>query len=274
MKQVALSFIVFLAVSLSACAIAPTDLSGINVGATRATVEDVLGKPVESMQSDTGRIDVYKYNKGYTPTASSMPRHDLDMAILTFPFWIPLLPIVHERQREDIDIIYGPDDTVVHHGTGLTKQQAEKALQEFLKAKQEFLKAEQKAKQEFLKAEQGDADAQYHVSRRYGAKGWKWLCLAANQGHNRAQYSMGDYYQWGQNWPIVAYDFEAVEADYVHAYMWYSLAASNRYDPAESKGDLLAEIMTPEQAAEGKRLAAEWKPGDCGAEGSPTKSAG
>jgi len=30
--------------------------------------------------------------------------------------------------------------------------------------------------------------------------------------------------------------------------------------------DDLAEQMTPEQIAEAKRLAAEWKPGDCGAE--------
>ncbi len=71
MKRVVLSLIGFLAVLLSACAIPPTDLSGIKVGATRATVEGVLGKPVKSMQTDSGRIDTYKYSMSYTPTGGS-----------------------------------------------------------------------------------------------------------------------------------------------------------------------------------------------------------
>ncbi len=59
MKRVALSSIVVLAALLSACEIAPTDTSGIKVGATRATVEGVLGKPVKSVQTDSGRIATY-----------------------------------------------------------------------------------------------------------------------------------------------------------------------------------------------------------------------
>ena len=273
MRLLSLITVILIGLSAQGCSFAiegmdiePTDLSAIKVGATREQVESVLGKPIASEPTESGKIVTYLYDQG--AAGKEFDAEDLNEYLKMYgPFWEPILtPIAliarHERikeQRGHLKVIYGMDDTVVYYGTGLTKQQAEKALQEFLKAKQEF-----------LKAEQGDAEAQYHVSRRYGAKSWKWLCLVANQGHNRAQYSMGDYYLWGQNWPIIvvmtdggAYDFGAVEADYVHVYMWYSLAASNGYDPAESKRDLLAEKMTPEQAAEAERLVQEWKPGSC-----------
>ncbi|MCZ6609213.1 MAG: hypothetical protein O7A66_04310, partial [Alphaproteobacteria bacterium] len=55
---------------MAACAIQRTDLSPIKVGATRATVESLLGSPGKSMQTDSGRIDTYKYNMGYTPPPS------------------------------------------------------------------------------------------------------------------------------------------------------------------------------------------------------------
>ena len=58
------------AIAVAACAIESTDLSPIKVGATRAKVERVLGKPVKSRQTDSGKIDTYKYNKGWYPRRS------------------------------------------------------------------------------------------------------------------------------------------------------------------------------------------------------------
>ncbi len=123
MKRAALSLIVFLAVPLSACAIAPTDLSGIKVGAKRATVQDVLGKPVESMQTESGRNDTYKYNRGYTPTGTTVGSGGGCLPLDTYCALGALIvvavvaPITHairyERQRENIEITYGPQDTVV-----------------------------------------------------------------------------------------------------------------------------------------------------------------
>ena len=126
MKRAALSLIVFLAVPLSACAIAPTNLSGIKVGAKRATVQDVLGKPVESMQTESGKIDTYKYNRGYTPTEPTRPTggpgsgclpHDGYCALGALIVVAVVAPIAHiiryERQREDIEVTYDPQDTVV-----------------------------------------------------------------------------------------------------------------------------------------------------------------
>ncbi len=123
MKRVALSMIVFLAVLLSACAIPPTDLSGIKVGATRATVEGVLGKPVKSMQTDSGKIDTYKYNRGDTPTRGSggghpvQPIDDPHVAVGVLIVLAVVAPIAYDirfkRQREDIEVTYDSEDTVV-----------------------------------------------------------------------------------------------------------------------------------------------------------------
>ncbi len=64
-----------------------------------------------------------------------------------------------------------------------------------------------------------------------------------------------------------------VKLDRVRAYMWHSLAAGNDDDAWPSFiRDYLSNQMTPEQIAEAKRLAAEWKPGDCGAEDRTAKS--
>jgi len=59
-----------------------------------------------------------------------------------------------------------------------------------------------------------------------------------------------------------------VPQDYIQAYMWYNLAASN------SRGDLrllavkgrnqAAKEMTPEDLSEAQRLASEWKPKSSG----------
>jgi hypothetical protein len=42
--------------------------------------------------------------------------------------------------------------------------------------------------------------------------------------------------------------------------MWYNLAAARGHKIGRKNRDLLAEKMTPEQIAEARRLAREWKP--------------
>ena len=132
MKWVALSLILLLAALLSACAIAPTDTSDIKFGATRATVEGVLGKPVKSMQTDTWRIDTYKYNKGYTPSSGSGGgRDNIHPGVLIMAAVIA--PIAHgiryADQRGDIEVAYGPDDTVIYHGSIGSARLIERARQ-------------------------------------------------------------------------------------------------------------------------------------------------
>ena len=123
-------------------------------------------------------------------------------------------------------------------------------------------------------AENGEPEAQFQLYTRDkpDGKSLTWLCLAADQGHAPAQEELGDLHVkgLGQAWREAG----LVELDHVRAYMWYSLAAANGEPPVGLTRDDFADHMTPEQIAEAERLAAEWKPGDCGAEGSPTKSTG
>jgi hypothetical protein len=41
-----------------------TDLGTVQIGTSRQAVEDVLGRPVTGYDSNAGRVETYKYNKG------------------------------------------------------------------------------------------------------------------------------------------------------------------------------------------------------------------
>jgi hypothetical protein len=51
-----------------------TDLSSVHVGTSRRAVEDVLGRPMTGYNSNAGRVETYKYNKGIEP------KGDLDLS--------------------------------------------------------------------------------------------------------------------------------------------------------------------------------------------------
>ncbi len=74
--------------------------------------------------------------------------------------------------------------------------------------------------------------------------------LLANQGHAQAQVNLGILYSQGRGVP----------KDYVTAYSWYTLAASQGDDLAEKFKDYLEKSMPLEQLAEAQRLAREWNP--------------
>lgn len=82
------------------------------------------------------------------------------------------------------------------------------------------------------------------------AEGAKWNLYAAERGDDRYQYRIGLMYEEGRGVP----------RDYVRAYMWYSLAVTNGWEPGAHDRDQIAEKMTPDQIAEAQRLAKEWKP--------------
>jgi len=74
--------------------------------------------------------------------------------------------------------------------------------------------------------------------------------LAAERGLADAQFNLGIMYGNG----------EGVTQGYVQAYMWLRLAAVLGHETARKNRDLIEKKMTPEQLAEAKRLAREWKP--------------
>jgi len=108
------------------------------------------------------------------------------------------------------------------------------------------------------KAESGNPDDQFHLGLHYqqGQHGFpkdyseaaKWYRKAAEQGHAGAQLYLGVY-------------LCNVKQEVVEAYKWFELAKhGNDMDEvaaAESQNQLVAH-MTPEQIAEGQKLASEF----------------
>lgn len=115
-----------------------------------------------------------------------------------------------------------------------------------------------------LAAEQGHAPAQYSLGLLYfrgrgvdgdDAAAARWYRAAAEQGHAPAQAALSSLYAYGAG----------IEEDPVLASMWIELAWRASLDGgdwrlyARQRAEL-AEWLTPEQTAEGRRLAREWAP--------------
>jgi uncharacterized protein len=73
----------------------------------------------------------------------------------------------------------------------------------------------------------------------------RWYRLAAEQGHNQAQYNLGVAYQTG----------DGVIADPVLALMWFSIAAANGHIAGADWLEKQAARMTPADTSEAQRNA-------------------
>ncbi|MBF0141074.1 MAG: SEL1-like repeat protein [Magnetococcales bacterium] len=76
------------------------------------------------------------------------------------------------------------------------------------------------------------------------------VCDAAEQGDAMAQYNLGMMYLTGRGIPF----------NYVQAYAWLSLAASQQHRNARKDLKFVAARMTLEQIAQAKELVRNWKP--------------
>ena len=98
----------------------------------------------------------------------------------------------------------------------------------------------------------GSLEAEFELASQLGLssdEGWIWLCRAADDGHARARFLVGLWY-------------ERYLLNQVHAYKWYSLADKDNYCASESKKRLFITI-TLEELDEANHLIAVWKPGEC-----------
>ncbi len=114
------------------------------------------------------------------------------------------------------------------------------------------------------RALKGDTEAQYDLGKNYetGRIGLKkdlvqaehWYHMAADQGDPFAQAGLAILYQFGKG----------VKVDLVEACMWYTLASNgSKGGDHESIADMLDDVtklMTPDQIAEARKRAREWKP--------------
>lgn len=104
-----------------------------------------------------------------------------------------------------------------------------------------------------LAAEEGYAFGQnnlgaFYFSAKDYEEGVKWFLLAAQQGYVDAQIALGNFYYLGNGVP----------QDYAQAFAWLSMAADQGNQEAVKFYSDLLKVMTPEQIAEGQRLAREY----------------
>jgi TPR repeat protein len=107
-------------------------------------------------------------------------------------------------------------------------------------------------------AEQNYAPAQFKLGLSYTnrdgvadqVEAVKWLRKAAEQNYAEAQFNLSVCYDNG----------EGVAEDYVEAYKWRRLAATQGDEDAKKAMTALENKMTPEQIAEGQKLAGNFKP--------------
>ncbi|MGP8200954.1 MAG: trypsin-like peptidase domain-containing protein [Limisphaerales bacterium] len=144
-------------------------------------------------------------------------------------------------------------------------------------------------------ARQGDAAAQYSVgfncmegngTAKDEMEGARWYRKAAEQGYDAAQLNLGNCYQMGKgveqnlteavkwfhrsalqgdpagqfNLAMFYLNGAAVAKDYVIAYQWFNLAAAQGLAEAKAHVAELEQHMTPEQIADGQRLATTFVP--------------
>jgi TPR repeat protein len=115
------------------------------------------------------------------------------------------------------------------------------------------------------RAAAGDAEAQFSLGKNYeaGRSGLRknyaeaasWYRKSAVQGNAYAQASLGILYHSGKGLP----------RDDVQSEMWLIIAADHVLpddrDTIVEMRESVARHLTPEQVAEARRLAREWKPG-------------
>jgi TPR repeat protein len=118
-------------------------------------------------------------------------------------------------------------------------------------------------------AETGDAEGEYQLGMSYccgygpghtDTIARKWLCRAALQGHEKAQYQLARMYGYGiKKRPI------SMPQTMDYAYLWYGLAAAQGDQLAVGYLAALGQSMTPQQIARAR----EWQSrpavvADCG----------
>lgn len=106
-------------------------------------------------------------------------------------------------------------------------------------------------------SEMGMRQAQYNLGQLYAKElsppnyreAFRWFRESAEKGHVEGQYNTCHMYSAG----------DGVTRNEVQAYMWCDIAARSGHGVAQSNRDHIAKRMSPEQIAQARELAVQWR---------------
>ena len=260
MRSIAAALILIGCLFIAGCVVVPgvepTDLSSVREEtATRAEVETALGEPELSHATDEGRIDVYLYDRG----AETEIEDNLGQAVFIFPLVWATTPFIYAHkvgeQESYLTVVYDQQDRVVDYATWPNAETPEEAITSYerrVKSEAErHAKAEACAKDLAKGVRECDAEAMYELAYKLNdlSKAWRFYCVSAHHGHDKARYALGNYYRWGRG---------LISPEPVRAYLWYTLAGET--EKSLQFKEQVVSAMTPDQIAEAERLVVEWKP--------------
>ena len=216
-----------LALALSGCSaivahigIEATDVGEIEAGASRETVERLLGPPVDTITSKFGTAEIYEYDRGRRPGRPedfgllhrSEPVADGAMGyvlfyLLTQPYWMTEL---YNEQKGEIAVYYDGDDIVVATvASGIDEEVAGEVV-----------------------------------------------IKKASCGNPVSLYDIGRGYELG----ISAIYHRPIAEQPVEAYFWYTLAANRGLGAARGKVERLEATLSESDMAWAEQRATEWEP--------------
>jgi hypothetical protein len=231
MKSLFSSLLVSVSLVLQGCAaisgVEPTDLSQVKLGADRQSIETVLGKPIETAETDLGLAAVYKYNKGGPPVIG--PR--------LFPYFL-LIPFLWPFAEHD------------------ARSQQERLLTILYDQEGQMVSAFWDDQLEALRGvAQGDVHTIFELGKRSRPGSdlqFLWYCHAAQKNHVVAQYLLAArFYESGA---------EQVGRDLKKAYFWYSLASKNGDETASSRLGRLKPQLNATDILDADILVKVWRP--------------
>jgi len=219
-----IAILVVAAISLYGCSgnIEQETVRSIEIGTSRAEVEEILGEPVTSEETSVGIIHTYSFNIDANES-SSLPDNyggcvgPCAMAQLVN---LPVTLLVDASgafdEEKELHIVYGEDDRIIELIRFIPERDSPEnaILSERQIAAQRGLTISQ--------AQNGDPEAQYTVARmNSGLDRFMWLCRAAMNGHAKARFEMGISREYG---------YRPVNKDLVLAYVWYVLADRSGFE--------------------------------------------
>jgi hypothetical protein len=273
MRSIAAALILVGGLFIAGCAVLPgvnpTDLSSVQEEtAARSEVETALGEPDLSRATDKGRIDAYLYDRGADVetyfSANPMTWLMLPAIWLGTPFIYAgkvdeqesYLTVVYDKQDRVVDYAVWPNAETPEEANTFYERRAEDRAQ----LDRELATAEACAKDFAKGVRECDAEAIYELAYKLNdlSKAWRFYCVSAHHGHDKARYALGNYYRWGRG---------LISPEPVRAYLWYTLAGDTKKS-LQFKEQVASE-MTHDQIAEAERLVAEWQPNpaECEVEG-------